>query len=395
VPVIEGGPTLNLVGVVLPEWQLEHFDAALEGGAAVVRLTGHYGQIRVHFTLHIAGDGLMTTDYGIDSLPFLPPRARQLGVGLDVGGYREVGVAFTLGSDVDRLAWKRRGQWSAYPANHISRNQGLAQRQSGRSAEHYGERPTWDWAEDMRDFPLFGKYDVGGRGTKDFFSAKHGVLQAAAVVRGSQACLRAESDGSDAVRLEVLPHPEAQIDECDPRVHFRGNWILLDNDAHNFRGSEMISNQAGDDVVFSFEGTGVAWIAAKDTFYGTAEVYLDGVKQPDEIDLYYSMPISTSRGEEKIHQQVVYSVEDLPAGPHTLRIVATGRKNALSSNNYVSVDAFAILGNGKEGAVRMNVNNLWNYPELTWGNYVKEPILIGSGYTNRVSVRLCAADPEA
>ena len=114
--------------------------------------------------------------------------------------------------------------------------------------------------------------------------------------------------------------------------------------------------------------------------------------RPLEIDLYYSMPISTSRGEEKNYQQVVFSKEGLPDGEHTIRIIVTGQKNARSSNCYVSVDAFVVLGDQPEGSVRLNINNLWNYPELTWGNYVKPPILIASGYSNSVRLRLTHTD---
>ena len=70
---------------------------------------------------------------------------------------------------MDRLSWKRKGQWSAYPDDHISRNSGVAYKTREQGLDVFGERPAWNWAEDMRDFPLFGMYDVGGRGTKRLF----------------------------------------------------------------------------------------------------------------------------------------------------------------------------------------------------------------------------------
>jgi hypothetical protein len=42
----------------------------------------------------------------------------------------------------------------------------------------------------------------------------------------------------------------------------------------------------------------------------------------------------------------------------------------------------------------MLIANEWNYPELTWGCYVKEPILIGSGYGNTVRIRLVDLEPD-
>ena len=75
--------------------------------------------------------------------------------------------------------------------------------------------------------------------------------------------------------------------------------------------------------------------------------------------------------------------EGLAAGEHTIRVVVTGEKNPRSNNAFVSVDAFLILGSGAEGQVQMNINNAWNYPEITWGNYVKPPIFIARATATR------------
>jgi len=39
------------------------------------------------------------------------------------------------------------------------------------------------------------------------------------------------------------------------------------------------------------------------------------------------------------------------------------------------------------GSVRFIVNNEWNVPNLAWGNYVKDPVLVKPGYSNQVRVR--------
>ena len=62
----------------------------------VVNLAGSYGRSRCALSCAWMAPGLITTTYWLDSLPFHPPRARKLGVGTDVGGYREVGVAYIL-----------------------------------------------------------------------------------------------------------------------------------------------------------------------------------------------------------------------------------------------------------------------------------------------------------
>ena len=194
--ILTGGPYLNLVGIQLPPWSLKGIHTGSQGNEAVVHISGSYGPIEVSFEVRIDGQGLMTTTYTIDDLPVDPPRARRLRVGVDVGGYREVGVAYTLAGAVDRLTWERDGLWTAYPADHVGRNKGLAYRVRREGAEAYGMPPSWPWAEDMKEFALFGKYDIGGRGTKDFRSMKHNIWYASAVVGGTENRARAESDGT-------------------------------------------------------------------------------------------------------------------------------------------------------------------------------------------------------
>jgi len=306
-----------------------------------------------------------------------------------VGGYREVGLAFLLTSEVDRLAWERKGLWSAYPPDHIGRNHGVAFRERTGGDESYGKEPHWPWAADMRNYPLFGRYDAGGRATKDFTSMKHNIRRAAALLAGSKIGLRAESAAADvAVHLELVDNPHVKVDERDPAVRFTGSWTQVDDEPRNYGTSETISNKAGDYVEFAFHGSGVSWIGARDLIYGMADVTIDGQLEASGVDLYSSIGLGTARGEEKVYQQVLFSKEGLPDGEHIIRVVVSGKKNPRANNSFVSVDAFTILGSPQKSEVLFCVDNAWNYPELTWGNYVKPPILIEQGYSNKVQVRL-------
>ena len=250
--------------------------ARTEGNESVVDICGTYGPISVRYELRIDGHGLVTTRYTLDKLPVAPPRSRRLAVGVDVGGYREVGVSFILPSAVDRLSWQRKGLWSAYPEGHIGRSAGTAYRVRRSGEERYGAAPAWPWAEDMRTYPLFGRHDIGGRGTNDFRSMKQGIWQATALLAGSDAGVRAESDGSDAVRVEVLDNPRTKIDDRDPAVRFVGSWVPIDGEPQSYSRTEMYSNKAGDYAEFTFNGTGICWIGSKDLIMGQADVYLDG-----------------------------------------------------------------------------------------------------------------------
>lgn len=78
----------------------------------------------------------------------------------------------------------------------------------------------------------------------------------------------------------------------------------------------------------------VDWIALTGPPYGIAQVTLDGVAQPD-VDLFSA----TWR-----YRQVVFSKTGLAAGPHTLVVSWTGRKNAGATSDYINLDAVGVIG---------------------------------------------------
>ena len=386
--VINGGPYLNLIGIDLPEWTLYNLLSRKEECEAVIDIYGCYGLIKDHFELRIDGNALITTDYTLDKMPVKPPQARVLKAETDVGGVREVGVSYILSSKVDRLSWKRKGLWSAYPNDHIGRTSGTAARFSGIGTDRYGEKPAWPWAKDMRKFLLFGRYDTGGRGTEDFRSMRYGILCAFAEIVSTGTCVCAESDGTDAVRLETVDSSFCKVDDRDSAVRFGGNWKAMDDERGNYQGTVMYGKTAGDYAEFVFQGTGIAWIGSKDLIHGKADVYVDGVLEAAETDLYARIGCGTARGDEKLYQQVLFSREGLTGGVHCIRVVVTGTKHPDSGNTYVSVDAFVVLGHETDNNIKFIINNEWNYPELTWGNYSKPPVMVSEGYTNRVRMRL-------
>jgi hypothetical protein len=225
--IIESGPYLNLVGQQLAEWALKSVRASREAAEAVVNISGNYGPVAVDFQVRIDGQGLITTGYTLGELPPLARRVVDEGYRRDVGGYWELGVAYVLTNEVDRLSWRRKGLWSAYPEDHIGRTQGIAKREARGHSQRYGEKPSWPWSEDEREFILFGRNDAGGRGTSDFRSMKENIYYASAMLRGSEARLQALSDGKDAVRLEARPDGVRFIVNNEwnyPNLAW-GNWV--------------------------------------------------------------------------------------------------------------------------------------------------------------------------
>jgi hypothetical protein len=178
----------------------------------------------VQFELHVDGHGRIATRYTLDAFPIAIPETAVVPWNrTNAGGFEEVGVAYLLASDIDRLAWTREGLWSAYPADHIGRNQGVAFRSGPGVVAQPGVEPRWPVAYDEKDFNLFGPDDPGGRGTTDFRSMKEYVREARIYSSNANAALLVESDATAAVRLEVV---NGKPD---------GNVRLLINNAWNYR----------------------------------------------------------------------------------------------------------------------------------------------------------------
>jgi hypothetical protein len=195
--IIEGGPCLNLGSVPLPPWWLTGISHSTTPDAAIIKTTGDYvarhGSVRgarMEFEIRIDGQGLITTQYALRN----PPKDLS-----------EVGITFTLSSAINQLTWDRKALWSAYPSDHIGRPQGTALRDSSGPAETYRSVPKGPWSQDVKDFFLYGPDDPGGHGTNDFRSLKENIWYASCVLAGTNLRVRAESDGTAAVRAEVLP----------------------------------------------------------------------------------------------------------------------------------------------------------------------------------------------
>lgn len=99
-------------------------------------------------------------------------------------------------------------------------------------------------------------------------------------------------------------------------------------------GSYRYVNLPGASASVAFQGTHISWLGTKSYNYGKAMVVLDG-GAPVTVDLYSPY---------KLYQQEIYDSGLLSEGEHTLCIYWLGAKASRSSNCYVSVDAFEIIG---------------------------------------------------
>ena len=80
---------------------------------------------------------------------------------------------------MESVSWLRDGLYSAYPEDHIGRNQGTALKAREGSEENpdqYGVEPQWPWKDDMMNYFVWGTDDPNnGLATNDFRTMRENV----------------------------------------------------------------------------------------------------------------------------------------------------------------------------------------------------------------------------
>jgi len=94
---------------------------------------------------------------------------------------------------------------------------------------------------------------------------------------------------------------------------------------------------AGETLTVSFRGIGVQWIGYRGPDAGIAQVSIDG-GAAREVDLYAAAAL---------YQPIVFSTGALSDANHTIKITATGRKNASATAARVVVDALDVYIPGR------------------------------------------------
>jgi hypothetical protein len=124
---------------------------------------------------------------------------------------------------------------------------------------------------------------------------------------------------------DSTPDVWTTVDDNDAAAAYSPGMGFGGGDGY-FHGDLHSTNKVGDWAAFSFVGTGVKWIGAKNADHGHSDVYIDG-----ELDATVS-----TVGPQWIKQQELYTKTGLPLGPHTMKIV-------VKTPNSEDFDAFAFL----------------------------------------------------
>lgn len=130
------------------------------------------------------------------------------------------------------------------------------------------------------------------------------------------------------VTWSIMDRPAVRYENYHQQFRFLGTWATA-SDPGASAGSARLSAVPGDEAVINFVGTGATWIGATAPLLGFGEIYIDGIFV-GEVDLY-----------SPTLQQLVplASISGLPNTAHELRLVVSNRKNDLSSDTGILVDA--------------------------------------------------------
>ncbi|BDI29012.1 hypothetical protein CCAX7_10630 [Capsulimonas corticalis] len=196
--IITGGPYLNLGLPELKPWTLTSLDSRVSGDLTHIDISGKYGDLPVRFDVAVDAAGLIATTYTIDGAP--PAEAT------------EVGVAYTVSRNADRLTYRRSGTWSAYPADYIAGSEGVSLKTKPHGVDTWRVKPSWPWALDEKDFINDGAAKASaGRGTNAFRSSKTNVYHASLVLAGSNLRLRMEGDGTGSAHPLIEPNGDIRF----------------------------------------------------------------------------------------------------------------------------------------------------------------------------------------
>jgi hypothetical protein len=126
-----------------------------------------------------------------------------------------------------------------------------------------------------------------------------------------------------------------RFEESDAAVSLSGAWTPTNSSFGWSGGTAMESTVAGATATFTFTGTSVRWIGARNREGGIALVSVDGGKAK-RVDLF-ARPNET--------RTPIVTLDGLTPGRHTLTIQVTDEKNAEAPSNspgVVVVDAFDV-----------------------------------------------------
>jgi hypothetical protein len=129
--------------------------------------------------------------------------------------------------------------------------------------------------------------------------------------------------------------PILRLEIGDPAWEWGGAWSRKTYE-HPWGGWEaMLTTEAGAEVAFTFEGTGVAIVGDMTQAGGRADVFLDGEKSDYVLDAWIP---------ERTHDIDYWHVTGLEPGEHTVRIVVRDDADERSQGREIGIRSAVVYG---------------------------------------------------
>lgn len=121
------------------DWSAKKVNARKEDHNVIITVEGSYKEFEGDYTLTINANGELTIDYHFNALQDVNPR--------------QLGLVFDAPKKYDSTFWRRKGMWSVYPSNHISRPVGTAALFYDGLPLQINPRvkPSWAWNMDFNE----------------------------------------------------------------------------------------------------------------------------------------------------------------------------------------------------------------------------------------------------
>jgi hypothetical protein len=160
--------------------------------------------------------------------------------------------------------------------------------------------------------------------------------------------------------LQGTPGHLTPVNQNAPGASYSGTgWQLYtDRDLGDLDNDIEATTDNGDSMSYTFDGTGLEVLGETYSDEGGFDVYVDG-KQ----DTSQNFTENTS-GDTRLAQQVIYSIDGLPKGTHTVKIVKTG-------GTYLTINGFEVIPDVLDPVKNISFSGIdfeystWNLPETT------------------------------
>lgn len=136
-------------------WKTTSVTAEKNKDGVLVTVKGTYKEFEGQYSLLVNANGELNADYEFKALQDINPR--------------QWGLVFDAPDQFDKTFWRRKGMWSVYPDDHISRPVGTAQLFYAGLPKKIDPRvaPSWNWS-----------YDYNELGSNDFRSTRRNIWYA-------------------------------------------------------------------------------------------------------------------------------------------------------------------------------------------------------------------------